>query len=180
VESGKLGITPGTYRIDPVHSSVGFAVMHKVSKFRGAFSEFDAVLTVESSGEMMLVGSSNVGSIQVKDGYQAADLLSPNFFDADRFPVITFRSTSVRVEPDGELAVTGELTLRDQTREVRASGTLSYVADDGHARELLGVDLEAVVDRTDFGISFAQRLPGGGIAVENAVTLSVELELTKG
>jgi polyisoprenoid-binding protein YceI len=165
--------------LDPVHSSVGFTVRHKVSKFRGGFAEFDARLTVEPSGEMSLAGSANVASIQVKDEYQGADLLSPNFFDAERFPDITFRSTSVVTEPNGQLTVTGELTMRGHTEAVQASGRLSHMRDDGHGRELVGIDLEAVVDRTDFGISFAQQLPGGGVAVENAVTLNVELEVTK-
>jgi polyisoprenoid-binding protein YceI len=174
-----LSVTLGTYRLDPVHSSVGFTVRHKVSKFRAGFADFDASLTVEPSGQITLAGSAQVASVQVKNEYQAADLLSPNFFDADRFPEILFRSTSVLIEPDGGLSVAGELSMRGSTRPVQAAGTFSYVADDGHDRELVGIDLEAVVDRTDFGISFAQQLPGGGVAVETAVTLAVELELIK-
>jgi polyisoprenoid-binding protein YceI len=69
--------------------------------------------------------------------------------------------------------------MRGNTRAVEATGTLTFVPDDGHGRERVGLDLETVVDRQDFGISFAQRLPGGGVAVANAVTLNVELELAK-
>lgn len=172
-------VTPGTYQLDQIHSSVGFAVKHKVSKFRGGFADFEATLTVEPTGAMSLTGSAAVASIQVKNDHQAMDLLSPNFFDAERFPRLEFRSTSVTVDVDGTLKVTGELSMRGHTRPVLASGTLAAVADDGHGRELIGLDLEAVVDRTDFGISFAQNLPGGGIAVETAVTLNAELEFVR-
>lgn len=172
-------VAPGTYQLDQIHSSVGFAVTHKVSKFRGGFADFEATLTVEPSGEMSLEGSAAVASIQVKNADQAIDLLSPNFFDAERFPRLEFGSSSIRVDEDGSLEVAGELTMRGHTRTVLATGTLGAVDDDGHGRRLIGIDLEAVVDRTEFGISFGQSLPGGGIAIATAVTLSAELEFVK-
>jgi polyisoprenoid-binding protein YceI len=179
MDSSTLTVAPGTYRLDPVHSTVGFAVMHKVSKFRGTFGAFDATLAVDGSGEMQLTGSASVGSIQVKNPDMAAQLQSPDFFDAERHPDVTFRSTSVQPGPGGELTVNGELTMRGHTRQVEATGALTYLSDDGHGHGRVGLDLETIVDRNDFGISFTQQLPGGGVAVENAVTLSVELELAQ-
>ena len=172
-------VTPGTYRLDHVHSTVGFAVLHKVSKFRATFADFDATLAVDPAAQLALTGAASVASVQVKDKQMGAHLQSPDFFDAERHPDITFDSTSVRVDPDGRLAVAGELTIRGHKRTVEATGTLTAVGDDGHGRERVGLDLEAVIDRQDFGISFSQRLPGGGLAVANAVTLNVELELAK-
>jgi polyisoprenoid-binding protein YceI len=177
MESNTLVVAPGTYRLDAVHSSIGFAVMHKVSRFRGGFGTFDATLTADTDGALSLAGSAGVASVQVKDPTMAAHLQSPDFFDAERHPDATFRSTSVRAGADGALTVAGELTLRGHTRAVEATGTLNFVADDGHGRPRVGIDLETVVDRSAFGISFAQELPGGGVNVENAVTISVELEL---
>jgi polyisoprenoid-binding protein YceI len=172
-------VTPGVYRLDSVHSTVGFAVLHKVSKFRATFADFHATLAADESGELALTGAASVGSLQVKNNDMAAHLQSPDFFDAERHPDATFRSTTVRVDPSGELTVIGELTMRGHTRTVEATGTLTSVPDDGHGNERVGLDLEAVIDRQDFGISFSQRLPGGGLAVANEVTLNVELELAK-
>lgn len=179
MEAKTLAVTPGTYRIDPVHSTVGFAVKHKVSKFRGTFADFKATLEVDAAGELTLTGSARVASVQVKHAEMATHLQSPDFFDAERHPDVTFRSESVRVADGGVLSVGGELTMRGHTQLVEATGTLTYVSDDGHGRERVGLDLETVVDRHDFGISHTQQLPGGGVNVEDAVTLSVELELAK-
>jgi polyisoprenoid-binding protein YceI len=169
-------LTPGTYRLDPVHSSAGFAVRHKVSKFRGSFTELDGMLQIAETGELRVNGTATVASIVVKSGDMEADLLSPNFFDAERYPQIRFESSEVSVQPDGAITITGDLTMRGHTESVTATGTFSALDDDGHGRRLVGIDLETVVDRTDFGISFVQQLPGGGVAVETDVTLSVELE----
>jgi polyisoprenoid-binding protein YceI len=179
MESNTLIVAPGTYRLDPVHSTVGFAVMHKVSRFRGTFGAFDATLTVDEAGTLELTGCAGVSSLQVRNPDMAAHLQSPDFFDAERHPAASFRSTSVRPAADGSVAVSGELTMRGHTRAVEATGRLSYLADDGHGHARVGLDLETVVDRNDFGISFAQRLPDGGVAVENAVTIGVELELAR-
>jgi polyisoprenoid-binding protein YceI len=179
METTVVAVTPGAYRLDHIHSTVGFAVLHKVSKFRATFADFDATLTADPSRELTLTGAASVRSVQVKNKDMETHLQSPDFFDAERYPDAGFRSTSVRLDPGGELAVTGELTIRGHTRSVEARGTLTSVPDDGHGRERVGLDLEAVIDRQDFGVSFSQRLPGGGLAVANAVTLNVELELVK-
>jgi polyisoprenoid-binding protein YceI len=175
----KTTVTPGVYRLDPVHSTVGFSVMHKVSRFRAGFADVDATLTVDGDGQMTLSGVAHVSSVQVKNAEQAAHLQSPEFFDATRFPAITFDSTSVAVSDDGELTVVGELALRGHSETVEATGTITYVPDDLHDQERVGIDLMAVVDRTVFGLRWNQALPGGGVAVEDDVTITVELELPK-
>jgi polyisoprenoid-binding protein YceI len=172
-------VTPGTYRLDPDHSTVGFAVMHKVSRFRASFADFDATLEVDAEGGLLLTGTASVGSVQVKNVEQGAHLQSPEFFDAERHPLISFRSTAVDLAADGTLAVAGELTLRGHMEVVHATGTLTYVPDDLHDQERVGIDLETVVDRTRFGLNWNQPLPNGGVAVSNEVTLLVELELPK-
>ena len=174
--STAIPVTPGVYRLDPIHSSAGFVVRHKVSKFRGSFTQLDAKLEVAETGELQLQGTASVASVVVKSGDMEAHLLSPSFFDADRYPQITFESSEIIFAADGALTVTGALTMRGHTESVTATGTFSALDDDGHGRRLVGIDLETVVDRTDFGISFVQQLPGGGVAVETDVTLSVELE----
>ncbi|PXY23396.1 hypothetical protein BAY59_27355 [Prauserella coralliicola] len=172
-------VTPGTYRLDPVHSTVGFVVMHKVSRFRAGFGDFEATLVVDDDGAMTLTGTGQAASVQVKNSMMEKHLLSPEFFDVKRHPLIGLRSTSMRLDEGGALAVAGELTLRGHTEVVTATGTLAYVPDDLHDHERVGIDLEGVVDRRRFGMTWNQKLPGGGVAVANEVTLIGELEFSK-
>src|SRR5579864_7291808 len=88
----------GTYRLDPVHSSAGFAVKHMVvATFRGRFEDFDATLTVDEGGNASLSGVVRVGSIEVKDENLKAHLGSPDFFDLESYPEIRFESAQVEI-----------------------------------------------------------------------------------
>ena len=172
------GLPIGVWHLDPTHSSASFAVKHMaVATFRGRFEKFDATLIVDQ-GSAELVGTVQAGSLVVKDENLQAHLGSPDFFDLERYPEITFRSTSIRRQDD-ELIVDGELTIKGNTRAVEGRGTI-----DGPAVTLgdvtkLGLTLETIVDRTEFGLNWNAPLPKGGLAVANDVKLTVELELVR-
>jgi len=169
----------GTWTIDPIHSTASFAVKHMVvSTFRGHFDDFDATLTVDENGEAKFVGSVNVDSIVVKDENLAGHLKSPDFFDVERSPEITYVSRSIRREGD-ELIVEGDLTIKGQTEQVQARGEISDPVTLGEDVEKLGVTLETTIDRTKFGLSWNAPLPKGGFALADDVKLTVELELAK-
>jgi len=173
-------IATGTWSIDKVHSHVGFAVKHMVvSTFRGRFEEYDGALTVGEDGAPRLEGSVAVDSIVVKDENLAGHLKAPDFFDSERYPEIGFRSTAVRVIDGGELEVDGELTIKDHTHDVIARGTITGPHEDIAGNEKIGVELETVVDRREFGLEWNAPLPKGGVAVDNDVKLQVSLELVK-
>ncbi|MGA2470588.1 MAG: YceI family protein [Solirubrobacteraceae bacterium] len=175
-----IAITPGTYSRDPIHSSVTFSVRHfGAGRFRGSFQDFDAGLTVDGDDSLVLTGTVKVDSVQVREPQLAGHLKSPEFFDAERYPEFSFRSTRFDVEQDGTLAVDGDLTIKGTTKSIHATGELSYLPDDGYGNERAGVELTTTIDRTDFGIDFAATLPGGQPVVADDVTLNVELELTK-
>jgi polyisoprenoid-binding protein YceI len=166
----------GVWTLDPVHSSASFAVKHMiVATFRGRFDEFDATLTVDETSAK-LVGVVKAGSVKVKDENLQGHLGSPDFFDIERFPEIRFSSTDIRRDGD-ELIVDGELTIKDQTHRVESRGTVSGPAVTMGDVTKLGITLETVVDRTEFGLNWNAPLPKGGFAVENEVKLTVELEL---
>jgi polyisoprenoid-binding protein YceI len=168
-----------TWAVDAVHSTVGFAVKHMlVSTFRGRFETYDATLTAAEDGTLRLVGSVAADSISVKDENLAAHLRAPDFFDTERFPQITFNSTLVRSE-SGELIVGGELTIKGVTRPIEARGTISEPAVTFGDLEKVGVELEAIVDRTEYGLDWNAPLPKGGFALANEVKLVVELELAR-
>jgi len=172
------GIPVGTWKLDPTHSSASFAVKHMgVATFRGRFEKFDASLTVdENSAE--LVGTVDASSITVKDENLQGHLGSPDFFDVERYPEIVFHSTSLRREGD-EVIVDGELTIKDSTRGVEARGEIAGPAVTLGDVTKLGLTLETIVDRTEFGLKWNAPLPKGGFAVANDVKLTVELELVQ-
>jgi polyisoprenoid-binding protein YceI len=172
-------IPAGTWSADKVHSSVGFAVKHMVvSTFRGRFEDFDATLVTGEDGTLRLEGAVKADSIVVKDENLAAHLKSPEFFDTERYPEITFTSTLVRAE-GGELIVDGELTIKGHTRPIEARGTITEPVVTLGDIEKLGVELEATVDRTEYGLNWNAPLPKGGFALDNDVKLVVSLELLR-
>ena len=164
----------GTYVLDPIHSSASFAVKHMiVSTFRGRFETFDAKLV-----DGKLTGTVDVGSIVVKDENLAAHLQSPEFFDAERHPELRFVSSEIR--PDGdEVVVDGELTIKGITKAVEARGTIEGPAVTFADVSKIGLSLEAIIDRTEFGLNWNAPLPKGGFALANDVKLIVELELAE-
>ena len=169
----------GTWKLDPIHSSAGFAVKHMVvATFRGRFEDFDATLDVDESGSGKLVGTVDPGSIVVKDENLAGHLQSPDFFDTERYNEIRFESTSIRIEGD-EAIVEGELTIKGSTNPVTARGGYVGPHEDIAGNTKIGISLETVVDRTLYGLNWNAPLPKGGFALANEVTLVVELELAK-
>jgi polyisoprenoid-binding protein YceI len=169
----------GTWQLDPVHSSASFAVRHMVvATFRGRFEELDATLTADESGAARLSGTVRADTIVVKDEALGEHLRSPEFFDTERHPEITYVSEAMRRDGD-ELVVDGRLTIKGNTHPVQARGTITDPAVTFGDVEKIGVQLEATVDRTLYGLNWNAPLPKGGFALADDVTLVVELELAK-
>lgn len=169
-------IPAGRFRLDPVHSTVGFEVKHMISTFRGSFREYDASLD-NTNGATRLAGSARVASVDVRDEDLAAHLQSPDFFDGERHPEIRFAAERLVLADDGSVSVDGELTIRGITRPIHASGRFERVEADVTGGERLGLGLETSVDRREFGIDWNAALPKGGFALGNDVRLVVHLEL---
>ena len=173
ISATRTGLPAGTWHVDPVHSSVGFSVKHMVvANFRGGFGSFDVTLD-----EQGLRGTADVASIDVADENLNGHLLSPDFFDAERNPQLSFRSNEIRVDDTG-LEIDGELTVKGVTKPVTITGTVSGPAThafDGSSR--LGLELATTIDRTAYGLSWNAPLPTGGFAVGNDVKIRAELEL---
>lgn len=166
-------IPTGTWRLDPVHSTVGYAVRHSgVSLFKGTVDSFDAELAGGA-----LRGSADVSSITVNDENLQGHLLSPDFFDVERAPQVFFESTSIRRDGD-ELTAEGELEIRGVKQPITLTGTIAGPVA-GPAGEKIGLTLETVIDRTSFGMNWNMELPGGGFVLDNEVTLIANLELGK-
>ena len=161
----------GTWRVDPVHSDIEFSVDYMAGTFRGHFGTISA--EVVDGG---LEGSAEVSTIQVKDPDLEAHLQSPEFFDAERHPQITFRSQRVGREGD-QVAIDGEITIAGTTQPVELRGTLTDPASDPWGNERFGLRLETAVDRTAFGMKWNNPLPSGEPALANDVPLTAALQV---
>ena len=169
----------GTYRAQPVPSSFAFAVRHTgVFWFRGSLS--DVTATLRGDGDALaLEGAARVDSISVVEpAAMRASVLGPEFFDAERHPEITFRSTAVRLADDGQAEVDGELTIRGVTRPVSASGRYSPPRPSSYG-EVAGLQLKTSFDRREFGFDWQMELPGGGDAVGWDVEVDIDLLLMR-
>jgi polyisoprenoid-binding protein YceI len=172
------GLPVGVWSLDPTHSSASFAVKHMiVATFRGRFEKLDATLTVTEDAAQ-LEGSVDAGSIVVKDENLQGHLGSPDFFDVERHPQITFKSTEIRRDGD-ELIVDGELTIKDATHRIEGRGTIAGPAVTLGDLTKVGITLDTIIDRTEYGLNWNAPLPKGGFALANDVKLTVELELVQ-
>jgi polyisoprenoid-binding protein YceI len=169
----------GTYRAQPVPLSFVFAVRHSgVFWYRGSLSDMAATLRGDGDA-LVLEGSARVDSISVVEpAAMRASVLGPEFFDAERHPEITFRSTEVSLDSDGLAAVEGELTIRGVTRPVTASGRYAAPRPSSFG-EVAGLQLETSFDRREFGFDWQMELPGGGNAVGWDVQVDLDLLLKR-
>ena len=166
-------VPAGTWAVDKVHSNVGFAVDYMAGTFTGTFDDFDATLT-----DGVLEGSAKVASVNVKDENLAGHLQSPDFFDAERNPELTFVSKSIERSGD-ELKIDGEITIKGHTEPVEIVGVITDPFADPFGGTRLGLKAETSVDRTKFGVSWNNPLPSGEPALSNEVTILADLQLSK-
>ena len=166
----------GTYAADPVHSSFAFSVRYQgVSLFKGSLDEVEAKLV-----DGALEGSAKVESISIRTPEQfRAHVLSAEFFDAENHPTVDFRSSDVEINEDGTANVDGELTIKGITRPITAAGTWIEPAADAFGSTRAHLNVEAVIDRTQWEMNWNAPLPSGGKALANEVTLTIELALVE-
>ena len=163
----------GTWSADTVHSTIGFAVPYLMGTFQGTFSGYEARLS-----DGVLRGTAQVGSIQAKDPNLETHLQSPEFFDAERFPELSFEARDISRSGD-DLSIAGELTLKGHTEAVEIEGHVNDPAPDPYGGERFGLQLESTVDRTKFGLNWNNPLPSGDPSLANDVTIIVDLQLVK-
>jgi polyisoprenoid-binding protein YceI len=174
-----LRIPAGTWTADPIHSNAGFEVEHGgISIFRGSFKPVEATLDAGDGGVELAIAVP-VESISTDFEMMRAHLLAPEFFDVERNPQIRFRATDI-VGDAADLTVVGDLEMAGVTRRIGAHGHMRGPATDHMGNTKLGFDVEATIDRTDFGMNWQTELPGGGTVLANTVKLIVTLELGTG
>lgn len=166
----QTGIPTGTWQADTVHSSVAFEVPYAVATFSGQVTDFDATLA-----DGKLAGSARIESLQTKEESLQAHLLSPEFFDAERHPVVGFAGA---LERDGDaVEIDGEITIKGITQPAVLKGTIVGPAVDHFGATRVGLKLETTVDRTKFDMNWNMPLPNGEPALSSEVTLKADLTL---
>jgi polyisoprenoid-binding protein YceI len=180
-EQGLVKVPTGTWKADPAHSSVGFEVKHMmISTVRGHFGSFDGTLDAADEPEQShAYGWVDVASIDTGSGDRDAHLLSPDFFDAERYPRITFDSTRIQWVEGGTYRVWGDLTIKDVTREVEVEATIQGVGEDPWGVERVGVAVRGTIDRTEFGLTWQQPLASGGLLVGEDVRVLVDISAVR-
>jgi polyisoprenoid-binding protein YceI len=171
IEQTKQGLPTGSWNADTVHSSVAFEIPYAVATFGGEVTEFEARLE-----DGTLSGSAQIESIHVKEENLQAHLLSPEFFDAEKHPVVRFSGSNI--ERDGDhVTIDGELTIKGITQPATLAGTVTGPAVDHFGATRVGFKLTTTVDRTRFDMNWNMPLPNGEPALSNEVTLKADLTL---
>ncbi len=161
----------GTWKADTVHSSVAFEVPYAVATFGGDVPEFEASLV-----DGKLSGVAQISSLNLKDENLQAHLLSPEFFDAERNPEVSFEASKVTRDGDN-VTLDGEITIKGITKPATLSGTITGPAVDHFGANRVGLKLETTIDRTEFDIKWNMPLQNGEPALANEVTLKADLTL---
>jgi len=171
------------WTLDPGHSAVGFSVRHlMITNVRGAFAKFRGDVTYDAARPeaTRIHAVVDVASIDTREAKRDADLRSEIFFDADKHPEMTFVSKSARAVGEGELDVTGDLTVRGTTREVvLAVREISGVQTDMRGNQRIGATASTRIKRSDFGMTWNKALETGGVVVGDVVTITLEASLVK-
>jgi polyisoprenoid-binding protein YceI len=181
-EQGMVRVPAGTWRVDPAHSSAAFEVKHMmIATVRGQFREFDGTLEAaeDDPSNSRAWGSAKTASIDTGNEERDAHLRSPDFFDAARYPEITFASTQIEHVEGGIYRVTGDLTIKDVKREVEMTATVEGAGEDPWGNDRVGIAVRGTINRTEFGLSFQQKLPSGGILIGEEVKVLVDVSAVR-
>lgn len=174
--SGASVISAGKWSVDASRSSVTFALKHMMlATMKGCFGEFDGVIEVRS-GEPQATGTVRAASIDTNEPVRDEHLRSsPDFFDVERYPEISFNSTRIDYLDGGRLRILGDLTMRGVTVEIVLDGTCHEVGN----RERIELELRGVLNRRDFGLTWNQALETGGALLGNNVKIALEIFAAK-
>jgi polyisoprenoid-binding protein YceI len=168
-----------TWNIDHSHSGVHFSVRHlMVSKVRGGFGSWTGTLDIDDDDITKSKVDVTIEAASIDTGEPKRDdhLRSPDFFEVEKFPQLTFRSTKVERTGDDSLAVTGELTIRDVTKTIVLAVEEGGRVKDPWGGTRLGYSAHATISRKDFGLTWNALLEAGGVAVGDKIEIGIEVE----
>lgn len=173
-------VPTGTWAVDPAHSRVEFQVKHLgIATVRGHFAKFAGTLELADDRAAKAYGTVEVASVNTNDEGRDAHLRSPDFFDAEHYPEITFESSAITRTGDETFEIAGDLTLHGVTRELTLQAELTGTEQDPWGNERLGLEASGELDRAEYGITFNQALGSGNVLVSDKVKLHLDISAVK-
>jgi polyisoprenoid-binding protein YceI len=170
------------WKADKSHSSVTFSVTHLViSEVTGRFNDFDVTLTQgkDDFSASAVEATIKTASVNTDNEFRDKDLRSGNFFTADSFPTISFKSSTFEKTGDGTFKITGMLTIRDVTKEVILDAKLIGTMTDPRGNAKMGFKATTTIDRFDYGVKWDRKLDSGGLVVSKNVDITLLMEFAK-
>ncbi|MFL5885297.1 MAG: YceI family protein [Thermoleophilaceae bacterium] len=173
-------LAQGTWNVDPSHSSVEFQVKHMgIATVKGFFSEFEGSLEVTEDGTLSARGTVDAASINTRSAQRDEHLRSPDFFDAENHPQIAFESTTIEQVDEETYRITGQLTIRGETRELVLDAVTQGVEVDPWGNTRVGLEAVAQIDRNEYGLTWNQALESGGVLVGRKVKVLLDISAVK-
>ena len=171
----------GTWSIDPSHSNVNFQVKHLgIATVRGPFNEFEGTLELaEDLADSKAHGTVQVTSVDTNEDGRDEHLRSADFFDAEKYPQLTFESTEITQVDDDELEIAGDLTIHGVTKPITFKAEITGTEEDPWGNQRVGLEVEGKLDRKEYGMTFNQALGSGNVLVGDKVKLSLDISAVK-
>jgi polyisoprenoid-binding protein YceI len=168
----------GTFKLDPAHTRVGFMAKHMmVSKVRGTFNEFEGTITVaENPLESTVTATIATASVHTRQEMRDNHLRSGDFFEAEKYPTIDFRSTGIKSHAGAEFVLDGELTIKGVTKPVELVVEFEGATTSPYGQSLFGFSASTEIDREDWGLTYNMALEAGGVMIGKKVKIEIEGE----
>jgi len=182
ISASAVSAQAATWEIDKAHSTVGFSVQHMViTKVTGRFDQFEGTIEFDTTDLSSGTAEMTVQMASVNTDNERRDnhLRSPDFFDVEKYPTMTFRSTKVSAVKGDKFQLTGMLTLKDVTKEVTFDCTFNGMLTDSWGNVRAGFTAKGEIDRQDYHVSWSKVLDNGGLVAGDNVSIDIELELVE-
>lgn len=171
-----------TYKNDPMHSEVTFKVKHlMITNVSGSFSTFDASMTAEKDdfSDATVTFEADINSISTGNEQRDAHLKSDDFFNAERYPKLSFVSTGITKKTGEDYVLTGNLTIRDITKPVTLDATYGGTMTDFYGQTKAGFEINGKINRKEYGLMWSAVTEAGGIVVSDDVKLHIQVQMVK-
>jgi len=174
-------IPTGTWNVDTAHSKVGFSVKHLgIATVRGQFGEFEGTLELSDDlSSAKAYGRVRAASVDTSEPQRDEHLRSPDFFDAERYPELTFNSTRIEPVDEGTYRIIGDLTMHGITRELVLDAVVDGTEIDPWGNERVGLEIVGQLSRGEYGMKFNQALGSGNVVVSDKVKLALDISAVK-
>lgn len=173
-------MTTTKWAIDPTHSEITFKVKHlMISNVKGEFKTFQATIDGEDFTNSTISANIDASSISTNNDDRDAHLKSPDFFEVEKYPEITFVSTSIKKVDDDEFKLVGDLTIKGITKEIILDTEFGGYMKDPYGNEKAGFSINGKLNRKDFGLNWNSALEAGGVMVANEIKINAEVQFVK-